>query len=91
MSEFVKVATTVGDQYLSSLAESQEAFLKAMAPFAEMTSKMPSMPAMPAPAFASDLPTPQEITEANFAFVTKLLKQQKKFADKLFATSSATS
>jgi len=89
MSEFVKLATTVGDQYLSSLAESQEAFLKAMAPLTEMASKMPSMP-MPAPAFAMDLPTPQEITEANFAFVTKLLKQQKKFADKLFATSSTT-
>ena len=49
------------------------------------------MPSMPTPAFAADLPTPQEITEANFAFATKLLKQQKKFADKLFATSSATS
>ena len=89
MSEFVKLATTVGDQYLSSLAESQEAFLKAMAPLTEMTAKMPSMP-MPAPAFAMDLPTPQEITEANFAFATKLLKQQKKFTEKLFSVYSAS-
>jgi hypothetical protein len=88
MSEFVKLATTVGDQYLSSLAESQEAFLKAMAPLSEMTAKMPSMP-MATPGIAADLPTPQEITEANFAFMNKLLKQQKKFADKLFAASPA--
>ena len=46
--------------------------------------------AVPAPAFVADLPTPREITEVNFTFASKLLKQQKDFADKLFATTAVT-
>lgn len=93
MSEFAKLATAAGDQYLDVLAETQENYLKSIEPIMAMMSRLPSMPA---PAFATDLPTPQEMTEANFAFANKWLKQQKKFADRLFAmpapasTSSAT-
>ena len=85
MSEYVKFATSAGDQYLASLSEMQDAFLKSLAPFSQMASTMPKMPAasnMP------ELPTMAEITEANFAFATKFLKQQKKFTDHLFSTVS---
>lgn len=88
MSEFAKLATAAGDQYLSSVAETQENFLKSMVPVMEM---MSTLPQMPAPAFATDLPTPQEITEANFAFANKWLKQQKTFSDRLFAMPASTS
>ena len=84
MSEYAKIAGSAGDQYLAALAESQETFLKSMAPVQEWAS---SMPKMPTPAFAADVPTLQEITEANFAFMSKLLKQQKKFFEKLYETT----
>jgi hypothetical protein len=83
MSNYVKLATEAGDQYLSTLAEGQEQFLKSLSGFAAWTPKTPSIPTPP---FAADLPSPKEIAEANFAFAAKLLKQQKTFTDKLFAT-----
>lgn len=86
MSDYVKTATEAGDQFLAGVAEAQDNMLKAMAPYTEWAS---TQTRMAPPAFSADLPTPQEITEANFAFAAKLLKQQKKFADKLFAAVSA--
>ena len=85
MSEYAKIAAATGDQYLSALSESQEAFLKAMAPYQEWISKLPSAPA---PAFASDFPTVHEIAEANFSFANKILKQNKKFFEKLYQVST---
>ena len=88
MSEYSKLASSVGDQYLESLAETQEAFLKAVAPMTEWASTVnPPKPV----GFAADFPTLQEITEANFSFASKLLKQQKKFAEKLFAAAGPAS
>jgi hypothetical protein len=46
------------------------------------------VPVAPIPAFATELPTPKEIVEANFTFAAKLLKQQKEFTEKLFAAST---
>ena len=86
MSNYVKLATDAGDQYLASLAEIQENFLKATTAFAARFA-----PATPVaiPAFVSpELPTAQEVTEATFAFAQKLLKQQKSFAEKLFAAGT---
>ena len=88
MSEYVKFATSTGDQYLAALAEVQDTFLKSMTPFSQWASTVPQMPAS---SFAPEMPTLQEVTEANFAFASKLLKQQKKFAEKLFATASPES
>lgn len=88
MSEYAKLAASAGDQYLAALAESQETFLKAIAPYSQWTMQQPKAPA---PGFAADLPTPLEIVEANFAFAGKLLKQQKKFYEKLFETTPAAS
>jgi len=85
MSEYVKYATSAGDQYLAAMSEMQETFLKSLAPLNQMVS---SMPKMPSPSFMPELPTPAEISEANFAFATKLLKQQKKFTDKFFSVTT---
>ncbi len=86
MSNYVKLATDAGDQYLTTLAEAQENFLKTTTALA---AKLPPAPAdgdarLHSPAF----PTAQEVTEASFAFAQKLLKQQKSFAEKLLATGT---
>ena len=88
MSEYVKLASGAADQYLTALAESQEQFLKSVATFNAWLPKVPTPAA--APAFTADLPTMKEVMEANFAFASKLLKQQKDFADKLVAASSVS-
>jgi len=85
MSEYVKYATSTGDQYLAAMSEAQDAFLKSMTPFTQAASSLPKMPAM---SFVPEMPTMAEITEANFAFASKFLKQQKKFAEKLFAITT---
>ena len=85
MSNFVKLAAEAGDQYLATLAESQEQLLKFTKTFAAWTPSTAA--ATPADDF---LPTPREIVEANFAFTTKLLKQQKAFSEKLFAATTAS-
>ena len=85
MSNFVKLATDAGDQYLAGLTDSQEQFLKFAKAFTAWT-PTPVPPVAGGPA-ADFLPTPQEIVEANFAFATKLLQQQKEFSDKLFAAT----
>ena len=83
MSNYVKLATDAGDQYLTSLAEAQESFLKASAAF--------TLPTVDATATLASFPTPQEVAEASFAFAQKLLKQQKAFTEKLFAASTSAS
>jgi hypothetical protein len=89
MSNYVKLATDAADQYLTSLAEMQENYLKASTAFASKFT--PPMPVETPPAFAAaaaNIPTAQEVTEASFAFAQKLLKQQKSFAEKLVALST---
>jgi hypothetical protein len=89
MSNYVKLATDAGDQYLTSLSEIQENFLKTTT---AMAAKLPPIPSVEAPpafaAAAAAFPTAQEVTEASFAFAQKLLKQQKSFAEKLLAAST---
>ena len=84
MSDYVKKASGVADQYLSALAESQEQFLKTLSTFSAL---VPKAQAAPAPEFVAGLPTPKEVLEANFAFAAKLLKQQKDFTEKLIAAT----
>ncbi len=85
MSSYAKLAADAGDQYLTALAQAQETFLKYATEFASRI----TVPAAPPPAFATAVPTPQEVTDAGFAFTQKLLKQQKDFTEKLLATSPA--
>jgi hypothetical protein len=86
MSNYSKLAAEAGDKYLTALAESQEQILKSLS---GLSSWVPAVPAIPTPAGVAELPTPKEIAEANFAFSAKLLKQQKAFAEKLFATGTS--
>lgn len=87
MSNYVKLATDTSDQFLASLAEIQENFLKTTSAFtARFAAAMPMVETPPA--FAAAIPTPQEVTEASFAFAQKLLKQQKTFTEKLLAAST---
>jgi hypothetical protein len=88
MSNYVKLAAEASDRYLTLLAENQEQFLKSVNTLAAAA---PAMYAVPAPPAAVELPTPREIAEANFAFAAKLLKQQKAFAEKLFAAMTPAS
>ena len=87
MSEYVKLATGAGDQFLNALAESQETFLKSVSAFSSWTPAQPQP--VVAPAFAAELPTPKEVADASFAFASKLLKQQKEFTEKFLAATSA--
>jgi hypothetical protein len=88
MSEYVKLATGAGDQFLAALAESQETFLKSVSAFSSWTPAPQPVAAPAFQAFTSELPTPKEMTEASFAFATKLLKQQKEFTEKLLAVAT---
>jgi len=90
ISNYMKLATETGDQYLASLAEAQEAFLKASAAYTARFAG--SIPAFETPAaFAAQFPSAQEVSEASFAFAQKLLKQQKSFTEKLFSAGTAAS
>ena len=85
MSDYVKRASGVGDQYLSALAETQEQLLKTLTAFSTW---IPKVPTAPVPEFAAELPSAKEVVEANFAFAAKLLKQQKDFTEKLVAATT---
>jgi hypothetical protein len=87
MSEYVKLATGAGDQFLAALAESQETFLKSLSAFSSSWTPVQA-PVAAVPPFAAELPTPKEVVEANFAFASKLLKQQKDFTEKFFAATT---
>lgn len=84
MSDYVKFIASAGDKYLKAIAEGQESYLKYAAAYSEWLSKAPTFPV---PGFAAEIPTPRELSEAGFDFVTKSLKQQKDFSDKLLATA----
>jgi hypothetical protein len=89
MSEYVKLATGAGDQFLAALAEGQEAFLKSVTAFTSWAPAPAPAPVVPfAAPFAPELPTPKEVVEANFAFASKLLKQQKDFTEKFIAATA---
>ena len=89
MSEYVKLASGAGDQFLSALAESQETFLKSVSAFSSWT-PAPQPVATPAAfqAFTTELPTAKEVADASFAFASKLLKQQKEFTEKFLAATT---
>jgi hypothetical protein len=82
---YLKLAVEAGDQYLATLAEGQETFLKSLTTLSTQT------PVAAVPAFTMALPTVQEVTEANFSFAQKLLKQQKEFVEKFLAATTPVS
>ena len=74
--EYLKVATELGDRYVSAVADTQEQFLKYMKLMADSV----SAPALLRP---DALPTPSEMLTANFEFAEKLLKTNQAFAERL--------
>ena len=89
MSEYVKLATGAGDQFLTALAESQE--LPEVRDRLHVVGARRDAGSGVAPfaaPFAAELPTPKEVAEANFAFASKLLKQQKDFTEKFLAATA---
>ncbi len=82
MSNYVKLVTDATDSYLAALTETQDTFLKAIAPLAAW---VPAPPPPAAPGFA-ELPTMQETMDVSFSFGQKLLKRQQDFTEKLIAT-----
>ena len=84
MSNYLRLANETTDQYMATLAEGQENFLKSLTAFSAWVPASATAP----PAAFSGLPTAQEVTEANFTFAQKLLKQQQDFAQKWIATAT---
>jgi hypothetical protein len=85
MMNYAKMFTDASDQYLATLSEMQDNFLKARTALA---AKLPApLPTVDSP-FASMFPSAQEVADASFAFSQKLLKQQKSFTEKLLAAAS---
>ena len=74
--EYLKVATELGDRYVSAVAEAQEQFLKYMKLMADSVSA-------PALLRQGTLPSPSEVLIANFEFVEKLLKTNQAFTERL--------
>ena len=88
MSNYTKLASEATDQYLAGLAEAQEQYLKNLKTW---TGWVPAAAPTTTTTFTTDfLPTPQEVAEANFAFMAKLLKQQKSFAERVFSAARPT-
>ena len=85
MSNYVKLATEASDSYFAALTETQENFLKSIAAF---TAFLPAAPAANAQSYPADLPTVQEINEANFSFAQKFLRQQQEFVERFIAAST---
>jgi hypothetical protein len=84
MSEFTTTAAGIGDEYLAALSQAQEQFLQSLAPYSGWASGVKM------PASAPNMPTPKEIMDFNFAFVSKLLEQQQKFVTKILSTTTQT-
>jgi hypothetical protein len=84
MSNYVKLATEASDSYFAALTETQENFLKSIAAY---TAFLPVVPAANAHSYP-DLPTVQELNEANFSFAQKFLRQQQEFVERFIAASA---
>ena len=82
MSNFAKTAAETGDQYLAAMADGQESFLKYVSAFSSLAPKPPFA------LEAIDTSGMRELSEAGFAFMEKLLEQQKSFSDRLLAAST---
>jgi hypothetical protein len=67
------------EQVLAALKQSQDAVVKAVETWSDAVAKVPR-PNVEVPAFAKDLPKPEEIVESTFDFAQKVLDAQREFA-----------
>jgi len=82
MTAYGKIAADAGDQYLATISQAQETFIKAIGMSLAWTPA-----AFVATALPADFPTPQEMIGVSFGFAQKLLKQQQDFAEKFIAAT----
>jgi hypothetical protein len=82
MSSYLRLAADTADWYLAALADSQEHFVNSVSALAGWAPKAAAVPA-----YSAVLWTPQELSKASFAFVEKLLQQQKDFVQKVVAVT----
>jgi hypothetical protein len=73
--EYVQAAQ---EQTLKTVRQGQQAVVEAVASWAETVDK----------GAADQLPTPQELVQANFAFVERLLASQREFAEGVLAAAA---
>jgi hypothetical protein len=82
MSSYVRLAADTADRYFAALAGSQEHFLNTVSALASWAPNAAAGPGCSAGAW-----TPQELSNASFAFAEKLLQQQKDFVQKVVAVT----
>jgi len=67
------------EQVLAALKQSQDAVIRAVETWSDAVAKLPH-PNVEVPAFAKDLPKPEEVLESTFDFAQKVLDAQREFA-----------
>jgi len=75
------------EQVLAALKQSQDAVVKAVETWSDAVAKVPR-PNVEVPAFAKDLPKPEEILESTFDFAQKVLDAQREFARNVLRAAS---
>jgi hypothetical protein len=70
---------TMQEQVLTALKQSQDAVVRAVETWSDAVARVPR-PNVEVPAFAKDLPKPEEILESTFDFAQKVLDAQRDFA-----------
>lgn len=87
MSSYPNVAAEAADKYLAMLAQGQDQFVEFVRSSRELMPRMPEGFNAPAPAMPFAMPSPRDIADAQFQFVTKLLKQQEGFVRQFYKSS----
>ncbi len=82
-STYLDLLAKFQEQGLDTLKQAQSAYVDTLASTRSMVEKLPAMPAMPAMPAIEGLPTVEELTELNSAFLDKVIEQQKAFAKQL--------
>ena len=86
MSNYPQMAAEAGEKYLAMLAQGQDQVIDFVRSSKELMPQMPQMPAgfgAQAPNMPFAVPSARELTDMQFEFATKMLKQQEGFFRKL--------
>jgi hypothetical protein len=75
------------EQVLAALKQSQDAVVRAVEAWSDAVAKVPR-PNVDVPAFAKDLPKPEEVLETTFDFAQKILDAQREFARNVLRAAS---
>ncbi len=86
MTDYIADATKTTEQYLATLAKTQDDFVTAVQTFVKQIPALPSTVATPAPIV--ELPSAGEVSAVSFDFAEKVLAQHRATTDKLIAVLS---